>query len=414
VRHKRLCKLKFCVLALALSQLFCSAQPGAENNPLQQSPDVDPTCQENGCLQGVWFIGDYSKDYLSAFLDDGVMIDNGYALWRLQYFTDGRQASATLTIPLAASNNLDGYAVVINNPGTVGLADRCAPGRSVLGLAGYFGARGFVGVAPDYPGLGTPGVHPYLVSTVEGRASLDAARATLSLLDLLGVAHRSGLAFTGLSQGGHATLAAAQAQPSYAPELNVKAFAVVSPANVFVEHWASSIPYDGAHLVFHALLTYAWADYYGFAGEGIWAEALQGDIDDIMGNSCLVDVDEPTLADRLGTERSAIFDEEFSSAFATQNLSTYPFLEEGFAYNRLLPYNHVAPLRIYQGDADEIIPQSSTDDLVTVLQSGTGEVDYRVVSGGGHTDIAFNVLALKQSASEEIISWLKARVSAED
>jgi len=37
-------------------------------------------------------------------------------------------------------------------------------------------------VFTDYPGLGTPGPHPYLVGESEGRAVLDSIRATRQLL----------------------------------------------------------------------------------------------------------------------------------------------------------------------------------------------------------------------------------------
>ena len=40
---------------------------------------------------------------------------------------------------------------------------------------------GYVVAATDYEGLGTPGVHPYLVGESEGRSVLDAARAARAL-----------------------------------------------------------------------------------------------------------------------------------------------------------------------------------------------------------------------------------------
>jgi hypothetical protein len=59
---------------------------------------------------------------------------------------------ADATLPVAAT-------VALNNPGSHGLDDPRAPSESLSGsgLAGHLGARGFVGVAVDYPGLGTAG-----------------------------------------------------------------------------------------------------------------------------------------------------------------------------------------------------------------------------------------------------------------
>ena len=40
---------------------------------------------------------------------------------------------------------------------------------------------GYAVVRTDYEGLGTPGVHPYLVGRSEGRSVLDAVRAARAL-----------------------------------------------------------------------------------------------------------------------------------------------------------------------------------------------------------------------------------------
>jgi hypothetical protein len=46
----------------------------------------------------------------------------------------------------------------------------------IWGLADIL-AKGYVVVATDYPGLGTPGIHPYLIGISEARAVLDSVRA---------------------------------------------------------------------------------------------------------------------------------------------------------------------------------------------------------------------------------------------
>src|SRR5262249_18009538 len=66
--------------------------------------------------------------------------------------------------------------------GTPGIADQCAPSRtgdmgSRLPSIGKLISQGYVVVATDYEGLGTPGTHPYLVGESEARGALDIARA---------------------------------------------------------------------------------------------------------------------------------------------------------------------------------------------------------------------------------------------
>lgn len=126
---------------------------------------------------------------------------------------------------------------VVIAPGTSGQGDQCAPSKAFsTGLYAQItppsisanqeavsamtwnalGARVFV---TDYIGLGTPGVHTYVNRVEEAHAVLDAARAANTLS---GTGPQTPLAFWGYSQGGGATAAAAELQPSYAPELDLK------------------------------------------------------------------------------------------------------------------------------------------------------------------------------------------------
>src|SRR5512139_879182 len=91
---------------------------------------------------------------------------------------------------------------------TSGVVEACAPSLmpdlagTIWGLSEIL-ARGYVVVATDYPGLGTPGIHPYLIGESEGRAVLDSVRAARDLPDA-GASNR--FAVWGHSQGGHASL----------------------------------------------------------------------------------------------------------------------------------------------------------------------------------------------------------------
>ncbi|PXX70967.1 acetyl esterase/lipase [Nocardia tenerifensis] len=126
---------------------------------------------------------------------------------------DGRSA----TRPLVT------YAV-----GTVGMGDQCAP--SATGGPRDIGPileKGWAVAVTDYPGLGTPGDHVYLVGRAEGTAVLDAARAAQRLpeANARGVGPASPVGIVGYSQGGQASSWAAELSHDYAPELQVKAVA---------------------------------------------------------------------------------------------------------------------------------------------------------------------------------------------
>ncbi|MGZ6372976.1 MAG: lipase family protein, partial [Candidatus Limnocylindria bacterium] len=119
--------------------------------------------------------------------------------------------------------------------------DTCAPSRSgvtaIRDEVRALVAGGNVVTATDYEGLGTSGVHPYLVGDSEGRSVLDSIRAARALPD----AHAGAEAVViGYSQGAHAALWAGELASTYAPELDIRgAVANSPPADLLAwEIWA--------------------------------------------------------------------------------------------------------------------------------------------------------------------------------
>jgi alpha-beta hydrolase superfamily lysophospholipase len=131
----------------------------------------------------------------------------------------------------AASGPAGGRSVLAWAHGTTGLADACAPSRAGLAGVGFeplidLARQGFIITATDYEGLGTPGLHPYLVGTSEGRAVLDSIRAAQAMPE---AGAGSATAIVGISQGGHAALWAGELAPAYAPELDLRGIVAASP-----------------------------------------------------------------------------------------------------------------------------------------------------------------------------------------
>lgn len=135
--------------------------------------------------------------------------------------------------------------VVAFASGTIGQGDQCAPSKlltSTIGLeGGSFAfnyettsmnnllAKGVAVVVTDYVGLGlNDRTHTYMNRLDQAHAVLDAARAA-SHVPGARVTSDSKVATYGYSQGGGAAGAAAEAQPSYAPELNMAAAYVGAP-----------------------------------------------------------------------------------------------------------------------------------------------------------------------------------------
>src|SRR5471030_976670 len=111
---------------------------------------------------------------------------DGAQAYKALYRSTGLQGepiavSGVVILP-AGSAPAGGRPIVAWAHPTTGVATRCAPSEarvlfdSIQGLRAML-AHGYIVAATDYPGLGTPGTHPYLVGDSEGRAVLDSVRA---------------------------------------------------------------------------------------------------------------------------------------------------------------------------------------------------------------------------------------------
>ncbi|WP_437746867.1 lipase family protein [Sorangium sp. So ce1504] len=133
-----------------------------------------------------------------------------------------------------------GYPIVSWAHGTVGCADTCAPSRDTItspahpfnehphGLLTAFLDRGWAVVMTDYEGLGTGGLHPYLLGESEAHGILDIARAARRLYP---AELSKKLAIVGHSQGGQAALFGGYHAPIWTPELDLRGVAAMAPAS---------------------------------------------------------------------------------------------------------------------------------------------------------------------------------------
>ena len=147
--------------------------------------------------------------------------------------------SGSLALPKGKAPR-GGWPVITYAHGTTGAADSCAPtrGYDASDLVSYaypllrrWLKAGYAVVRTDYEGLGTPGVHPYLVGESEGRSVLDAVRAARALEPRLS----KRFVIAGHSQGGHAALFAASLAKKWVPELQLRGTVAFAPAS-HLEH----------------------------------------------------------------------------------------------------------------------------------------------------------------------------------
>lgn len=153
--------------------------------------------------------------------------------------------TGTVLVPTAAWPGPGPRPIVAYAPFTAGMGDNCAVSHLVAGEAagdlvtgvhtGFINAllqKGFAVVQTDYQGLGTPGDHTYMMRLPQAHAVLDSIRAAQRLPGT-GLPTNGPVGIAGYSQGGAASAAAAELEPTYAPELDLKgAYAGAVPADL--------------------------------------------------------------------------------------------------------------------------------------------------------------------------------------
>ncbi|MFN8623684.1 MAG: lipase family protein [Chloroflexota bacterium] len=332
---------------------------------------------------------------------------DGYRLWAILYRSTGLQGEPIAVSGLAVAQDpatvLDGpvgarrqvtapdgtHPVLSIAHGTTGLADSCAPSRDPikrleLVAAGFPAADdGWVVVATDYPGLGTPGPHPYIVGLSEGRAVLDAARAAQQLPDL----HASDrVALQGISQGGHATLWAAQLAPTEAPELDVVGAVAAAPAGDLraIADWARSGSETKDSWQNTIAVATAWSEVYGLPLDHLLTPA--------------------------GMEASARLATECRAKPQEQPLQIDEAIQP--EWERLLDENSPGavgapmPILYLQGTADEQIPLETAHATLKRLCAVHDTVEYRELPGVDHAGSLYG-----DDRVTEARAWLADRLA---
>lgn len=309
----------------------------------------------------------------------------GVVAWRVLYLSEAVDGHAIAVSGVVAAP--DGPAPEGGRPvmtwahGTAGTADRCAPSKGGVGPSVFaldqVARRGWVAVATDYEGLGTPGLHPYLVGESEGRGVLDIARAARQIGE---TAAANEVVVWGVSQGGHAALFAGEIAPRYAPDLDVRGVVAAAPPGDLTALGAAataaaSVPAYGGFLLMAA------GGYQAAYGDVSLDELMPPDL-----RRRFVGV----LEDRC---TAGVFDfADANPVVFTQNpLDVDPWpdlLEENSVDGSRLEM----PILILQGEADQIVPKGLTDELAKRVCADGVELEYRTFPGLTHgQEIATNI-----------------------
>ncbi|EXR21282.1 alpha/beta hydrolase [Acinetobacter baumannii] len=252
-------KMKLLMTSVLSTSLFLVACGGgsSDDSPATTNPSGTPT---NNIQNPVVKVEAYTSTNLGS-----VAAESSILTYKM-LGQSGQEVQATsLVFTPNTPPPVGGWPIVVWAHGTTGVADACAPSKAALAdstkdLISKLLAAGYVVVAPDYEGLGTPGIHPFLNVKSEAFSITDAVVAERNYLSQRNLLTSKKWVTVGHSQGGHAALGAAQ----YASraQLDYKGTVAVAPASNL-----GSILVDGEAQVANAPIdikigTYAQLDTY--------------------------------------------------------------------------------------------------------------------------------------------------------
>ena len=280
---------------------------------------------------------------------------------------------------------------------TTGIAPGCAPSldrhnfaglslpESIPGLARFIKAGDIV-AATDYPGLGTPYMHPYLVGASEGYSIIDSVRAARQLP---GADASNRFAVWGHSQGGQAALFAGQVAAGYAPSLSLAGVAAAAPPTDLGPELTSI----HASKLLTAYVYHSWSVVYHVPVTSVVAPAAVPAVTKAA-SKCINSVGQFIVAGRAAAALNKVY-----LAHPPQATPPWPAL---FAVNSPGHAPPGAPLLIVQGAADTTVKPKYTRAFVTRMCRQRAVLDYVEKPGVGHVFIGYKSAKL-------VAAWIAAR-----
>jgi acetyl esterase/lipase len=286
-----------------------------------------------------------------------------------------------------------GWPIVAWAHPTTGVVPRCAPSMAMFLIQQIQGVRemvgrGYVVAATDYPGLGTPETHPYLVGESESRAVLDSVRAAR---ELTGAPAR--FAVWGHSQGGQAALFTGIMAKSYAPELDLVGVAAAAPATELETLLADDIDTNGGRNL-TAMTLWSWTRVFHAPIDRVVQPDAMPVVDRLAGEciESIYDILRRRGPTRL-LEQSFLADKDFYSTEPWYSLMTKNAPST-------LP-SHI-PVFLAQGGADELVRPQVTQQYMKRLCAAGSKVQWFFMPTVNHG------FAARNSASAAV-QWMSDR-----
>jgi acetyl esterase/lipase len=289
-----------------------------------------------------------------------------------------------------------GWPIVAWAHPTTGIVPRCAPSLATFIFQQIAGSRplteqGFAIAATDYPGLGTPGPHPYLVGVSEARAVIDSVRAARTFPGMNN--HR--YAVWGHSQGGQAALFTGMISKEYPPELELLGVAAAAPATDLATLMTDDLNTNGGRNL-TAMTVWSWSRVYNASADSVVAPDVMPVVDRLA-EECI-----ESPFDILARSRTA--------APLAQQFLTVKNPAEIEPWHSLLVRNtpgllpRSVPVFLAQGTSDGLVRPAVTMDYMKRLCRAGSRVRMLTLPGVSHG------FAGAKSA-DQAVAWISDRFS---
>ena len=278
---------------------------------------------------------------------------------------------------------------------TSGVVPRCAPSLAIFLFEQIQGLRsfvrdGYVVAATDYPGLGTPGPHPYLVGTSEARAVIDSVRVAGSLP---GAGGGKRFVVWGHSQAGHASLFTGVIAKSYAPELDLLGVAAAAPATDLVTLMNEDIDSVGGKNITAMTL---WS----------WQRVFDANMDKVVDRRAIPAINQ--LAQECIEGPFDLKKRQRTEQPLEQNFLSVQHPSDVEPWHTLLAQNSPGalppeiPVFLAQGTDDDIIHPKVTQDYAAKLCGAGSKVRILLMPNIGHSRAA-------QASTSALLDWARDR-----
>lgn len=321
--------------------------------------------------------------------------------YRMLYVTEDGQGNAAVASGMAfvpVQNATIPRPMVVWAHGTTGQGYSCAPSRSAEPLSQLSEfiptaiTRGWAVAAPDYLGLGTPGLEQYLLKEQEVRDTVNSIRA---LQSIPGSETGNNFAVFGHSQGGHTALWTGHLSKQFAPELNLVGVAASAPAaeltSIIDHQWNSVVGW-----VIGPEVMRSWpAGYPNLPVNSLLTKAAQNNYQR-MAQECIANA----------AVEGQIRQELFNESFFVENPANNPIWALALADQTPPPFPANLPLMLVQGTADQVVLAGPNADLQESWCATGSTINALWLGGVDHLKAA-------QVAGPSVTAWLADRFAGE-